>query len=221
MKSLLIGIAVLIIVGIGGVLYRNAIEHPNQPIACPLDAKLCPDGTSVGRTGESCTFPACPPPNVTLADANISYAIPAGFVATGLPDSASIAAYGSAATTTASSTPAQSAAIVIRQYALSASSSPGAVIQATAVGGASALPVSPTAYSSATIGGRDYTVVTIERFEGVVDTAFYPQVSAGATRVLRFDAIDTGVADWTDPGLSVSHLPAEAALRQLLAGLQM
>jgi hypothetical protein len=44
--------------------------------ACPADAKLCPDGSSVGRTGPNCTFPACPgedggamcsPPVCTLA----------------------------------------------------------------------------------------------------------------------------------------------------------
>jgi hypothetical protein len=27
---------------------------------CPADARLCPDGSSVSRTGPNCTFPACP-----------------------------------------------------------------------------------------------------------------------------------------------------------------
>lgn len=30
-------------------------------IACPMDAKLCPDGSSVGRTGSNCEFAECPP----------------------------------------------------------------------------------------------------------------------------------------------------------------
>ncbi|MDO8625518.1 MAG: hypothetical protein Q7R47_05525 [Candidatus Diapherotrites archaeon] len=38
-------------------------------IACTLDAKICPDGTAVGRTEPFCQF-ACPP--VNLADANIA-----------------------------------------------------------------------------------------------------------------------------------------------------
>jgi hypothetical protein len=28
--------------------------------ACPMDAKVCPDGTTVGRTGANCEFAACP-----------------------------------------------------------------------------------------------------------------------------------------------------------------
>jgi peptidoglycan hydrolase-like protein with peptidoglycan-binding domain len=34
----------------------------NPPLSkvCPQDAKLCPDGTSVGRTGPNCEFAACP-----------------------------------------------------------------------------------------------------------------------------------------------------------------
>jgi hypothetical protein len=30
------------------------------PTACTLDAKLCPDGTAVGRTGPNCEFAKCP-----------------------------------------------------------------------------------------------------------------------------------------------------------------
>lgn len=28
--------------------------------ACTRDAKICPDGTAVGRTGPNCTFAPCP-----------------------------------------------------------------------------------------------------------------------------------------------------------------
>ena len=28
--------------------------------ACTLDAKVCPDGSAVGRTGPNCEFAACP-----------------------------------------------------------------------------------------------------------------------------------------------------------------
>lgn len=34
----------------------------NEPIACTLEAKICPDGTAVGRTGPNCEFAACPEP---------------------------------------------------------------------------------------------------------------------------------------------------------------
>ncbi len=33
-----------------------------KPVACTLEAKLCPDGSSVGRTGPNCEFAPCPTP---------------------------------------------------------------------------------------------------------------------------------------------------------------
>lgn len=34
-------------------------QKPNA-VACTMEAKLCPDGSSVGRTGPNCEFNACP-----------------------------------------------------------------------------------------------------------------------------------------------------------------
>jgi hypothetical protein len=31
-----------------------------EPVVCTLEAKLCPDGSYVGRTGPDCEFAACP-----------------------------------------------------------------------------------------------------------------------------------------------------------------
>jgi hypothetical protein len=31
-----------------------------EPVACTMDAKICPDGTAVGRVGPSCEFAPCP-----------------------------------------------------------------------------------------------------------------------------------------------------------------
>lgn len=31
-----------------------------QPKACTLEAKVCPDGSTVGRSGPNCEFPECP-----------------------------------------------------------------------------------------------------------------------------------------------------------------
>lgn len=211
MKSLLLGILAIIIIGIGGLVYRNAVEHPLQPITCPLDAMVCPDGTSVSRTGTSCTFPACPAPNVSLTDIGIAFAIPAGFVVAQIPDATSIAAY---EMPTASTT--ENNSIVIRRFPITASSTALATIQQTAIGGASGAPVSVTSFTSTVLGNHRFTVVSIERFEGVVDTAYY---LARGNEVLRFDAIDRGT-DWTNPNLDVSKLPAHAALAKLLTTLQ-
>jgi len=67
-------IGAIIVVGIA--LY---IEWPTlsthipvgtQPVACTMEAKICPDGTAVGRTGPNCEFSACPipeaPADITL-----------------------------------------------------------------------------------------------------------------------------------------------------------
>jgi len=209
MKGFILGVLVTAIVFAAGLWYRNAVEHPSQPIACPMDAKICPDGTAVSRTGLSCTFPTCPPPNVPLPDIGVIFALPAGFVPAALPDSASVAAY---EMPVASST----ADIVIRRYAITASSTALSVIQQTAIGGASGAPISATSFSSTVLGAHRFTVVSIERFEGVIDTAYY---LARNTDVLRFDAIDRG-ADWTNPNLDITALPAHSALRKLLTTLQ-
>jgi hypothetical protein len=40
---------------------RIATPNPSEPIiACTADAKICPDGSSVGRKGPACQFEACP-----------------------------------------------------------------------------------------------------------------------------------------------------------------
>lgn len=36
------------------------IEKKPTPVACTMDAKVCPDGTAVGRKGPNCEFEACP-----------------------------------------------------------------------------------------------------------------------------------------------------------------
>src|SRR5512146_1477316 len=93
MKSLLLGILLIVIIGLGGLVYRNAVEHPSQPIVCPVGTLTCPDGTTVSRVGTSCVFPVCPPPNVSFADVGVSFAVPDGWTSVPPPDEASIAAY--------------------------------------------------------------------------------------------------------------------------------
>ncbi len=210
MKGLVLGILLVIIVGIGGLVYRNAVQYSAHPIACPVAASQCPDGTLVPHLANSCDFPACPPPNVSLSSAGIAFAVPDGFVATTTSDATSIAAYSDMSAST-------SASITIRRFAIEASSTALATIRQTAISGTSGMPVPITAFSSTILGGTNFTVVTIKRFEGVVDTAYY--LSRG-TDVLRFDAVDQNVPNWADSSLDISTLPANAALRKLLATLE-
>lgn len=59
-----------IIAGIVVVIlnYVQGTGAAPEPIACTMDARLCPDGSGVGRGGPSCEFAACPPVGVALGE---------------------------------------------------------------------------------------------------------------------------------------------------------
>jgi hypothetical protein len=75
--NLAIGIIVAIALALGGgyyvyqktggnlnfdlppILSPEADKTP-APVACTMEAKICPDGSAVGRTGPNCEFAACP-----------------------------------------------------------------------------------------------------------------------------------------------------------------
>lgn len=219
MKTLFLGIALIVLVGIGGLVYRNSLTRPVVSTgACTLDAKVCPDGSAVGRVAPDCNFAACPAPNVTLDSAHIVFALPAGYSDAALPDSDAIAAYESAdPSVSGTASTSQADELVIHDYAIPSGETGADVMHATAIGDASGLPASPSAFAAATLGNATYTMVVLGRFEGVVHVAYY--LPRGAD-VLRFDAIDRGVTDWTNSSLNVAALPANAALRAMLATIQ-
>lgn len=47
----------------------------NNPVACTQEAKLCPDGSYVGRSGPNCEFSACPVVTATPTPASLSSGI--------------------------------------------------------------------------------------------------------------------------------------------------
>lgn len=56
-----------VIIALGTVLIlvggRSANAPTEEPVACTAEAKLCPDGSTVGRTGPNCEFAPCPEVN--------------------------------------------------------------------------------------------------------------------------------------------------------------
>ncbi len=69
----LIVVALVVAAAVGGYWYAtrgtktvpeptfSPAPEPTAPgVACTLEAKLCPDGSSVGRTGPNCEFSPCP-----------------------------------------------------------------------------------------------------------------------------------------------------------------
>ncbi|PIQ79047.1 hypothetical protein COV81_03450 [Candidatus Peregrinibacteria bacterium CG11_big_fil_rev_8_21_14_0_20_41_10] len=64
MKKIATGIiATLLLLSLIGCQSNNIDTQQadnDRIIACPEDAKICSDGTIVGREGLACEFPACP-----------------------------------------------------------------------------------------------------------------------------------------------------------------
>ncbi len=68
MNKIYSGIAiVLIILAVGFAFVRydkralnNTPENPGEEVFCTMDAKMCPDGSYVGRVAPNCEFAACP-----------------------------------------------------------------------------------------------------------------------------------------------------------------
>ena len=69
-KGLIIAAIILSVLIIAGLItgifillpkiYSTPEPAANIPVACTMEAKLCPDGSYVGRTGPNCEFSECP-----------------------------------------------------------------------------------------------------------------------------------------------------------------
>ncbi len=60
-KILIISIIlVLIVTGVRIYIILKNNKTENNQVACTMEAKLCPDGSYVGRTGPKCEFTPCP-----------------------------------------------------------------------------------------------------------------------------------------------------------------
>lgn len=71
-KILLLFIFGVILLG-GAVFLSTKRPKQSEPIFCPQDAKLCADGSYVGRVGPNCDFASCPEGTEAVGEA------PAGF----------------------------------------------------------------------------------------------------------------------------------------------
>ena len=68
---LVIGIIAVIVLGGGGVAYYYTTKVQPSPVACTQEAKICPDGSAVSRTGPNCEFAQCP----VIAEDNYSFSV--------------------------------------------------------------------------------------------------------------------------------------------------
>ncbi len=216
MKTLFAGIVLIVVLGLGGFLYRNALEHPSTAgTACTLEAKVCPDGTTVGRTGPSCTFAPCLLPNVDAPDYQIAFALPEGYVADENAIGADPTMVG--AFVKNSSTTSALNTITIRDFPIAVGSTSSEVILAHTVLEPSDMPAtSMSQFKPKIIGTHTFSAIVIERFEGVVHSAyFFPR----ANDVLEFDIVEQDVMNWSSPSLITDNLPNHQALIKMLGTL--
>jgi hypothetical protein len=217
-KLLLAGIVLIVVLGLGGFLYRNALEHPASltQTACTLEAKICPDGTTVGRTGPSCAFAPCLPPNISFDSVGIAFALPSGYVAdkqAADSDPAILGAYIKSSTSTNALQP-----ITIRRFVVPTGSTTDQIILShTVLSPSEMAPKSMDAFKPKIIGTRTYSSIVIERFEGVVHSAYF---LVRAKDVLEFDIVEQDVMNWMDPALIPDNLPAHQALIKMLGTLE-
>jgi hypothetical protein len=219
MKQLLAGVAILFVVGIASFLYRNTVERPGVVAlegACTMEAKICPDGTSVGREGPSCAFSPCPASNVEIPSAGVSFVIPEGY-------SAGEGASGTNSELLAvfvkpSLSEAVSHTIRVYQYQVpEGKTADDVILERTQYQPADEAAEDFARFSTKSVNGKAFRTTTIERFEALVHTSYF---LAREGNVLRFDVTEHDVTGWMEPGLAIDMLPEHQALNALLASLQ-
>jgi len=55
----------LAVIFVGGIFSVSQIKNKTKIVACTAEAKLCPDGSAVGRSGPNCEFAECPGANTS------------------------------------------------------------------------------------------------------------------------------------------------------------
>lgn len=221
-KELIVGIVLIILLGVGGFLYRSVLEQsfPSglSSGVCTREIKICPDGTSVGRVSPTCAFVLCPPPNILLSNVGIAFVLPRGYASiatSSFSDTSVVAAY------VASMAPAANASttISIRQYPVSKGETAEQVMLRKTIFYPSGLsPVSMQQFATSTIGNHTFQRIEIGNFDGRAQTAYYlPRHND----VLRFDVVRKNAANRIGANLSNASLSGNEALRVLLSTLQV
>ncbi|HEX5774906.1 MAG TPA: hypothetical protein VFY28_03040 [Candidatus Paceibacterota bacterium] len=217
-NQLIAGIALIVLVGVGAFFYRNAMERPLAPggTACTADAKLCPDGSAVGRQGPNCEFTACPFPNIEVPEARIGFALPTGYtqLAQGAATQETLRLF-----TKPSLSPSVQHSISVKRYLIPEGQTAEQVILAnTRYQPADMNAEDFSRFATKTINGKNFRTTAIERFEALVQSSYF---LVRGDDVLRFDIVEHDVTDWMSPELDVESLPEHAAFLAMLATLQV
>ncbi len=225
MKQLFAFVILLVIIGIAGFAYRATVEAPSHATntapgttACPTDAKVCPDGTSVARSGTSCQFAACTLPNIEIPEAGLSFVLPQAFTTDENAYGAEPTLIGAFQKSPIVSTTSVPDSIIVRRYPIPTGRDANAVMLSQTTYESSGIqPKAMTEFKPVIINGKTYQMIVVERFEAMVHVEYYlPRQND----VLRFEGIQHDVKNWTDPALNVRSLSTIAALETMLGTVQ-
>src|ERR1035437_9718286 len=70
---ILIVVAIIVVAGASYFIFKPQPSVQVKQVACSMEAKLCPDGSSVGRSGPNCEFAACPSEITYITYKNTKY----------------------------------------------------------------------------------------------------------------------------------------------------
>ncbi|MEA2701777.1 MAG: hypothetical protein QOE22_486 [Candidatus Parcubacteria bacterium] len=217
MKQLALLLVLIVVLGLGGFVYRYTMEQPDQTdvTACTMEARICPDGSSVGRSGPDCSFAPCAFPNVEIPEAGVSFAVPSGYtqLLSGAPDQETLRIF---------EKPSLSEnaphTIHVKRYPIPAGQTAEQVILAnTRYQPVDMQAEDLTRFTTVNAGGKSYRSTVIERFEALVQSSYF---LVRENDVLRFDIVEHDVTEWMNPDLVVADLPEHSALLRMLGTFQ-
>lgn len=215
MKQLLAGVVILFVVGVASFLYRNTVERPGITAAmpaCTMEAKICPDGTAVGRTGSACEFAPCAFPNIEVADAGVAFAVPNGYVADENAPGGDAYRLASFVKPSLSGNPEHT--ITVYRFPIpEGKTGDDVILERTQYQPADMQAEDFSRFQDLSVNGKMFRETHIERFEALVHSAYYV---VRESDVLRFDIIEHDVTDWMEPTLMIRALPEHTAFMQVL-----
>lgn len=218
MKQLIAGVVIIVVVGLGGFLYRNIMERSAIPqpdgIACTMEARICPNGSAVGREGPNCEFSACPVPNIDIQELRVVFLPPPGYTqveaGTSFQETQRIFEKPSLSENAPH-------LITLKRYEIPEGQTAEQVLVANVRRQPADMPIESTGELGTTVlGNNTYRSFVVERFEGQVESAYF---LIRERDILVFSVLERDVLNWTEPSLSVDTLPEHAALRQMLTTL--
>lgn len=75
-RDIAVALGIVVLVGSGLFLViKNSSQNGNNNVACTMEAKMCPDGSYVGRSGPKCEFSACPNTQIETSFASLGQKI--------------------------------------------------------------------------------------------------------------------------------------------------